>query len=93
MTSAMPGRWTFTTTASPLASRAVWVWPIDAAASGSQSKVGKASSTGRPSSASITARMPSAGSVGASLCSLASSAQTSGGRRSTRVAPIWPSLT
>ena len=33
----MPGRWTLTTTASPVCSRARWVWPIDAAASGSQS--------------------------------------------------------
>ena len=32
MTSSMPGRWTFTTTGSPVRSRARYVWPIEAAA-------------------------------------------------------------
>ena len=92
MTSAIAGRWTLTTTSSPDGRRAVWVWPIDAAASGSQSNRANTSSTG-PSSASMTARTSSGGSLGARFCSVASSSQTPGGSRSTRVAAIWPSFT
>ena len=51
---AMPGRCTFTTTASPVRSRARYVWPIDAAASGSQSNSANTRSTLSPSSASST---------------------------------------
>ena len=58
--SAIPGRWTFTTTRSPVASTARCTWPIDAAASGSQSNDANTSSTGRPSSSSTTPRIPSA---------------------------------
>ena len=81
-----------TTTASPVRSRARWVWPIDAAASGSQSNSAKIASMS-PSSASEHGGDALAGSGGTRFCSVASSAQTSVGSRSTRVAAIWPSLT
>ena len=77
----MPGRWTLTTTASPVRSRARWVWPIDAAASGSQSNSAKTSSTVAPSSASSTAAMRSRGSGGTRFCSVASSSHTSAGQQ------------
>ena len=93
MTSAMPGRWTLTTTGSPDCRQARWVWPIEAAASGARSKLAKTDDTGAPSSASSTASMFSTGSVGALFCSFDSSPATSGGTRSTRVAAIWPSFT
>ena len=88
MTSSMPGRWIFTTTASPVRSRARYVCPIEAAASGSQSNSAKTSSTRTPSSASSTGRISSTGSGATRFWSVASSSQTSGGMRSTRVAAI-----
>ena len=50
------GRWTLTTTSSPVSSVAAWTWAIDAAASGSGSKRSKTASSGRPRSSSTTAR-------------------------------------
>ena len=56
----MPGRWTLTTTCSPLCSRARCVWPIEAAASGSQSNSANTASMS-PSSATSTAATASRG--------------------------------
>ena len=46
--SAIPGRWTLTTTCSPVRRRARYAWPIEAAAIGSGSNSLNASLTGRP---------------------------------------------
>ena len=76
---------------SPVRSRARCVWPIDAAASGSQSNSANTSSTARR--ARLRARPGSPPRLGRDLVlQLASASATSGGTRSTRVAAIWPSL-
>ena len=87
-TSSMPGRCTFTTTRSPVLSVARWVCPIDAAASGSQSKVANSSSTRAPSSASSTARVSSGGIGRTDAWSWASSVVMTSGSRSVRVEAI-----
>ena len=52
----MVGRWTLTTTSSPVRRVARWTCAIDAAASGRRSKYEKTSSMGRPSSSVTTWR-------------------------------------
>ena len=51
------GRCTFTTTSSPVTSRAAWTWAIDAAAIGRSSKCANTVSSGAPRSPSTTRRM------------------------------------
>ena len=53
------GRWTFTTTSSPLRSRAACTWAIEAAAIGAVSKCSNTSPSGRPRSDSTTLRTTS----------------------------------
>ena len=91
--SSIPGRWTLTTTRSPVLSTARWVWPIDAAASGSKSKDANSSSTVAPSSDSMTSRTSSAGTGRAEDWSTASSVVSTSGSRSVRVDAIWPNFT
>ncbi len=88
MVSSIPNRWTLTTTAAPECRRAVWVCPIEAAASGSQSNSANTPSTPPSSSASSTATTFSFGSGGAWFCNRASSSAISAGTRSIRVAAI-----
>ena len=91
--SATPGRCTFTTTGSPVVSTARWVWPMDAAARGSHSKLAKAVSTGSPSADSMASRTSSA-SIGRTLAwSPASSSVSAAGSRSVRVDAICPNFT
>ena len=46
------GRWTLTTTGSPVFSVAPWTWAMEAAATGISSNVAKTASSGRPRSVS-----------------------------------------
>ncbi len=82
MSSRAPGRWTFTTTRSPLASVARCTWAIVPAASGVDSIESNTSSHGTPSSCSITVTTCSSESGGTWSCSEASSSMNSGGSRS-----------
>jgi len=66
----MPGRRTLTITSRPFASNAVWIWAIDAVASGSGSMRTK---TSGGSSSAITWRICSKGTGGTSSTSLPSS--------------------
>jgi hypothetical protein len=86
------GRCTFTTTRSPLSSRAPCTCAIVPAAIGSGSISAKTSSQGTPSSSSITATTSASASGVTRSWSDDSSSMTSGGRRSGRVESTWPSF-
>ena len=91
--SSIPGRCTFTTTRVPSLSTARWVWPIDAAASGSNSNDANACSTGSPSSDSSMSTTSSRGMGRTSDRSSDSSSVNVGGSMSLRVDAIWPNFT
>lgn len=92
-TSAMPGRCTFSTTASPVSSIAAWTCAMDAAPSGTVSMPAKQAPSGRPSSDSITLRISSKGSGGTESWSFFSSSVNSRGSRCVRDESSWPSFT
>ena len=81
-----------TTTRWPERSTPTWVWPIEAAASGSSENDSKISSIGAPSSLSILARICAVGTFFTLACRSDSSASTGAGTRSERVEAIWPNL-
>src|SRR5439155_1593056 len=91
--SSMPGRWTFTTTGEPSGSCARYTWPIDAAATGCQSKAGNTSGSGVSSSSSSTSAIEARGAGRTWSCSRPSSAAAWGEIRSVRVESTWPSFT
>ena len=70
-----------------------WVWPIEAAASGSVVKLAKAFSTGSSSSRSSWVRIASGGSGRTSDWRVSSSSVSVVGRRSVRVEAICPNFT
>jgi hypothetical protein len=82
--STAPGRRTLTTTSVSSCKGARWACPMEAAASGVESKVAKACSSGCPSVAVIISRTVSTGIEGAASCSLANSIWYSLGNRSVR---------
>ena len=86
------GRWTFTTTSSPLRSRAACTWAIEAAAIGAVPKCSNTSPMGRPRSASTTLRTISNGSGGTWSRSSRNSPTSSGGNTPSPEERIWPSL-
>ena len=92
MRSRMPGRSTFTTTASPVFSTAPWTCASEAAPSGSVSNSANSSPTGAPRAASIRSRAWSTGNGGTRSCSFASSSARSAGSRSRRVDSACPNL-
>ena len=79
----------------PVCRPAAWRWTcaIDADARAVVSRSRKTSSGGRPRCAPPRAAVSSNGTGATSLCSFSNSAIQSGGKRSTRVAMTWPSLT
>ena len=89
----MPGRWTLTTTFSPLASTARCTCAMLAEPSASSSMDLKTWFQRRLYSFSMTSRMTGNGSGFAPDCNFMSSSQYSGGRKSGRMLMIWPSLT
>ena len=92
MRSRMPGRSTFTTTASPVFRTAPCTCASEAAPRGSVSNSANSSPTGAPKAASILCRASSTGNGGTRSCSLASSSARSGGSRSRRVDSACPNL-
>ena len=88
----IPGRWTFTATASPLWRTARWTWPIDAAANDSWLNDRKMTSGSAPSSWRTISRTSSYENGSTWFSSLKSSSQYAAGSRSNRRASIWPSL-
>ena len=87
-----PGRWTLTTTDSPVRSRARCTCPIDAAASGVGSKAANARVKSSPSAARSW-RSTTRGFIGGTpACSDASAPSRRAGKRSSRVARSCPSL-
>src|SRR3954467_8445819 len=89
----MPGRRIFKITATPFGSFARCTCAIEAAAKGSRSRSTKTSKGERPSACSTCGQSSSKETGVAWLCSAASSVVHAGGRRSSRVESIWPSLT
>ena len=89
---ATEGRWTFTTTDSPVVRVAAWTWAMDAAASGVRSNVANTSPSGRPSSSSTTTWTTSHGSAGTRSRHSLNSATSSAGKRPSPEEMIWPSL-
>jgi hypothetical protein len=86
------GRWTFTTTGSPVRRVAAWTWAIDAAASGVRSTQRNTASMGRPRSASITSRTTRNGSARTWSRQRLNSPTSSGGKMPSPELMIWPSL-
>ena len=74
------GRWTLTTTRSPVRSVAACTCAIDAAASGVRSTQRNTSSSGRPRSASMTSRTTRNGSAGTRSRHSLNSATSSAGK-------------
>ncbi|MNV39382.1 hypothetical protein D3C71_1309590 [compost metagenome] len=93
ITSRMPGRRIFSTTAVPSCSVARCACASEAAAMGVSSSHANTSVAGAPRSRSSCSRTCAYGSAGTAFCSSENSAIQSGGNRSTRVASTWPSLT
>ncbi len=87
------GRCTFTTTSSPVGSRAACTCAMEAAAIGVGSNQSKSSSSDPPRSTSITARTSSKGSGGTWSRSSLNSATSSSGKRPSPPETIWPSFT
>ena len=92
--SATPGRCTFTTTRSPVTSVARWVWPIDAAASGSKSNSANAclDRLVERATRSPRGRRRRRSAARSTAASRARVVRVSG-RRSVRVDAIWPNFT
>ena len=88
----MPGRSTFTATSRPSVATAKWTWAIDAAATGTSSKLLNSASIGWPSSASMVRRASAPEKAGRWSCRRARSAATLSLKRSARVDSAWPSL-
>ena len=88
----IPGRSTLTATGSPSVVTAKCTCAIEAAATGSSSKLANSSTIGRPRSASTIARASSAGNGGSRSCSISRSRATAGPIRSSRTASDCPSL-
>ena len=88
----MVGRWTLTTTSSPVWSRATWTWAIDAAARGTGSKFEKTASSGWLSSSSMTRRTESNDSARTWSRHNLNSPTSSAGNRPSPLEMIWPSL-
>ena len=86
------GRWTFTTTDSPVRRVAACTCAIDAAASGRRSNDANTSASGRPSSDSTTSRTTGNGSGGTWSRHLRNSATSSSGKIPSPDEMIWPSL-
>ena len=86
------GRWIFTTTSSPLTSRAACTWATDAAARGAGSISAKTSAMGRPSSAAMAASASDHGMGDESICSVEKASMNAGGRTSSLEESTWPSL-
>ena len=86
------GRWTLTTTSSPVRSTAAWTWAIDAAATGWRSKRAKTVSSGRPRSSSTTRRTVSHVSGGTWSRHFLNSVTSGSGNTPSPEEMIWPSL-
>ena len=89
---ATDGRWTLTTTRSPVTSVAACTWAIEAAASGVRSIWANTACSGRPSSDSITWRTWSQGSGGTWSRHFLNSVTSSSGNRPSPLEMICPSL-
>ena len=86
------GRWTLTTTSSPVTRRAACTWAIDAAARGSGGQL-QTCSSGRPRSRSTTARTSAKRSGGTWSRSFLNSDVSSSGKSPSKAETICPSFT
>ena len=89
----MPGRITFTTTASPVLRRAACTCATEADASGADSNSLNACSTGSPIACSIIPCASSPGKGGTLSSRVAKGSTHSSASKSRRVANNWPNLT
>ncbi len=89
----MSGRRILRMTGAPFASRARWIWAIEAEAYGARSRSRNTSKGERRRACSTCGSNASKGSGAAWLCSLPNSAIQLGGSRSSRMESICPSLT
>lgn len=92
MRSTIPGRCTFTTTSSPSRVVARCTCPIEADAKGTASNRANSSSTGAPSSVSMTSSTVSARSGRTSSRQPCMPSTKTGGKSPGVDATIWPSL-
>ncbi len=88
----MAGRSTFTATSRPSVVTAKWTWAIDAAATGTSSKLLNKAAIGWPSSVSMVRRASAPEKAGRWSCRRARSTATLSLKRSERVDSAWPSL-
>ena len=86
------GRWTLTTTCSPVRKRAAWTWAIDAAASGVRSNHSNVAPIGPPSSSSTTFSTTAHGSGFTWSRQSLNSSTSSAGKRPSPEEMICPSL-
>ena len=88
----IPGRWTLTTTSSPVIRWAAWTCAIEAAARGTSENQENTSSRGFPRSSSTTRRTESNDSAGTWSRHNLNSLTSSAGNRPSPLEMIWPSL-